>query len=88
MKLPHELSGQSGVCRLTAWLDGGTGGSGSFEPNQAAWAAFEFTLNPGDVGDDENTGSAKRARIQVTGTGVNSSGQTRGFLLVPRTAGQ
>jgi hypothetical protein len=24
----------------------------------------------------------------IAGTGMNSSGQTRGFLLVPRTAGQ
>jgi hypothetical protein len=84
------LSGQSGVCRLTAWLDGGTGGSGSFEPNQDAWAAFDFPLNPVavggvpvvdltttiDVGDDKNTGAAKRARILATRNGSTNAALT------------
>ena len=90
MKLPHELAGQSGVCRLTAWLDGGAGGSGSFEPNQDAWAAYDFPLNPGDVGglpvvdltttidvgDDKNTGAAKRAKIQATRNGSTNAALT------------
>jgi hypothetical protein len=90
MKLPHELAGRSGVCRLTAWLDGGVGGSGSFEPNQDAWAAYDFPLNPGDVGglpvvdltttidvgDDKNTGAAKRAKVQATRNGSTNAALT------------
>ncbi len=76
------MSGLSGVCRLTAWLDVGSTGSGTFEANQDAWAAFDFSL-PGplpivdltttiDVGDDKNGNAAKRAKIQATRTGSTS----------------
>lgn len=81
------LSGLSGVCRLTAWLDGGTGGGGSFEPNQDAWAAYDFPLDPVavgglpvvdltttiDVGDDKNTSTAKRAKIRATRNGSTAA---------------
>ncbi len=81
------LAGQSGVCRLTAWLDGGTGGSGTFEANQDAWATHDFRLNPADtgglpvvdltttidVGDDKNTALVKRAKIQATRNGPTTA---------------
>ncbi len=81
------LSGQSGVCRLTAWLDGGTGGSGTFESHQDAWAGYDYPLEPDkvgglpvvelsttiDVGDDKNTAPAKRAKIRATRNGDLSS---------------
>ncbi|HAB18724.1 MAG TPA: hypothetical protein DCE44_20075, partial [Verrucomicrobiales bacterium] len=71
------LGGASGVCQLSAWLDGAGGVAGAFEPEYDCWANYDFPLANAsgkpvvemsatpDVGDDKNTTPSKRAVIIV-----------------------
>lgn len=80
-----NLSNVSGLCRLAVWVDAGSGGSGTLEPDQDGWATFEYPLQTAanlpvveltaspDVGDDKNTAAAKRATLRVTRSSYTSS---------------
>jgi len=89
--LPN-LASVAGLCRLTAWVDAGAGTT-AFEPEQDAWATFEYplqttanlpvvelTASP-DVGDDKNTATAKRATLQVTRSFATNSALTVNLTL-------
>ncbi|MBX3731359.1 MAG: hypothetical protein KF791_02055 [Verrucomicrobiae bacterium] len=86
--LPGVPNNWSGVLRFTMWVDGGTGGQGTFEPHADSWATLNFplatpqgkpvvelTASP-DVSDDKNTSAAKRAVIKVRRSVTTSSSLT------------
>ncbi|MBX3734665.1 MAG: hypothetical protein KF791_18970 [Verrucomicrobiae bacterium] len=77
------VTGASGLLRMRMWIDGGAGGTGTFEPDQDAWAAYDFPLDTGgkpvveltaspDVADDKKPGSSNRATIRVRRTPWNA----------------
>jgi len=64
----------TGLCRLRAWIPGGTT---NFAPQTLAWASLNYSLGTvvslsaiPDVADDKNINAAKRAQLRVSRTGT------------------